>query len=460
MLKSYNIRLLIFLGIISLLAIFMLQMFWMKKTLAIQETNIEIQNKEDSLNLEQFSQQVRVALRKVLDEISTQKADSSDLYGAVRQLRGNHFVVDINEELYPYYLETLLKREFYDQGLQDDFQYGIYDCFSDSIVYGNLIRYNKSINGAKGEKIVVGGYTEVDSAAQGKLPKLSWKKDGHYFTVFFPSIESTKIITEDELFSPIIYILIIVLIVTLFFWFSISLLLKQRKLSEVKNDFINNMTHELKTPIATIGLSSEMLMKTERSTDPDSIQRYAGIIYKENKRLENQVERVLNLAKMDKDDLRLKRNTLFIHDLIHDVKENFDFNQAGKGGKIHLILAAADDQIKADEVHVTNVLFNLIDNAIKYCEIEPSIEVSTLNEKKGITITVKDNGIGIKKEDLNNIFDKFFRVHTGNRHDVKGFGLGLFYVKTIIEAHKGKVIVQSALGEGTAFSVYLPKYSN
>ena len=219
------------------------------------------------------------------------------------------------------------------------------------------------------------------------------------------------------------------------------------------------MTHELKTPIATIGLSSEMLMKGQRSADPDSIQRYAGIIYKENKRLENQVERVLNLAQMDKNKLNLKCSSMFIHDLIQEVKENFEFNQADKGGKISLRLEATDDQIKADEVHVTNILFNLIDNAIKYCEKEPNIEVSTRNEKKGIVISIKDNGIGIQKDDLNNIFEKFFRVHTGNRHDVKGFGLGLFYVKTIIEAHKGRVTVQSIPNEGTTFSVYLPKLS-
>ena len=171
-----------------------------KKTIAIQETNVEIQNKQDSLNLQQFTLRVRVALRDVLKEISVEKADSSDLFGAVRQLSTNHFVVDINEELYPYYLETLLKREFYNRGLEENFQYGIYDCFSDSIVYTNAIVYNKSL-----DPTVKSGYIEMDSTSQGKLPKLKWKNDGHYFTVFF-QILSTKKLKQRTTFLVLLFI--------------------------------------------------------------------------------------------------------------------------------------------------------------------------------------------------------------------------------------------------------------
>ncbi len=452
MLNRNNLRWLILLGVLSLTAIFVLQMVWLRKTIDIQETNVEIQNKEDSLNLEQFTLQVRVALRDVLEEIAVVKADSSDLFGAVRQLSTNHFVVDINEELYPYYLETLLKREFYNRGLQEDFQYGIYDCFSDSIVYSNAILYTKSTDPA-----IQGGYVESDSLTEGMLPKLAWKKDGHYFTVFFPNIVNQKIESTDDLFSPVIYIGVIVCIVLVFFWFSLSIIIRQRKISEVKNDFINNMTHELKTPIATIGLSSEMLMRAKDSTALDHIQRYAGIIYKENKRLENQVERVLNLAKLEKEELVLKKKSIFVHDLLKDVKDNFDFNQAEKGGTIHLHLNAEDDQLRADEVHLTNVLFNLIDNAIKYCETTPEIHITTSNKKNILVLEFKDNGIGIKKEDWSNVFEKFFRVHTGNRHDVKGFGLGLFYVKTIVEAHDAKIGLESAPNEGSCFTLFWPK---
>lgn len=446
MLKKGSISFFILLGVGSLLIILSLQLVWMKKTVDIQQTNIEIQNKEDSLNLIEFSEMVHTALRDVLEQISTHRSDSSDLYNAVRQIRTNRFVVDINEELQPFYLETLLKRAFYEKNVRQDFQYGIYDCFSDSIVYGNLIHIDEEADG---------GY-RIDANSNLNESIVNWKKDGHYFTVFFPNVEAQKINAFGTLFTPWIYVLLIVALVLIFFWYSLVLILRQKKLSEIKNDFINNMTHELKTPISTISLSSEMLLKDGVQNDAEKLQRYASIIYKENKRLENQVERVLKVAKLDKSEVVLSKTILDVHDLLGEVRDHFKFNQEDKGGKIIMELNAERDRIQADEVHVSNVVYNLIDNAIKYSEEVPEIHVRTYNSKDGICIDIQDNGIGIKKEDLNNIFDKFFRVHTGNRHDVKGFGLGLYYVKTIIEAHKGKVLVKSQVGKGTTFTICLP----
>lgn len=434
-------------GIFSLFAIVALQLIWLNKTVELQKNSIVIQNREDSLNLVQFSEKAHRALRDVLADVSKLKADSSALYESIRQKKTNYFVVDINEELHPFYLENLLKEKFYIQNLNQDFQYGIYDCFSDSIVYGNLIHYHNNVSNNEG----VGN--KYIQPAEG----LNWKKDGHYFTVFFPNIINKAQLTEANFFAPWIYILLIVLIVFLFFGFSISIILRQKKLSEVKNDFINNMTHELKTPIATIGLSSETLLKGDFSKDPEKIKRYANIIHKENKRLENQVERVLNVAKLDKELVVLKKSTIEIHELLNEVKDNFEFNQSEKGGTIHLELAALDDSIRADEVHISNVLYNLIDNAIKYSSDIPTIKIRTKNENKFLKIEIEDNGIGLRREDIPHIFEKFFRVHTGNRHDVKGFGLGLFYVKLIIEAHKGKVEVKSTLEKGTTFTLLLPK---
>ncbi|MCT4561332.1 MAG: HAMP domain-containing histidine kinase [Crocinitomicaceae bacterium] len=446
MLKKGSISFFILLGVGSLLIILSLQLVWMKKTVDIQQTNIEIQNKEDSLNLVEFSEIVHSALRDVLEQISTHRSDSSDMYNAVRQIRTNRFVVDINEELQPYYLETLLKRAFYEKNVRQDFQYGIYDCFSDSIVYGNLIHVDEQADG---------GY-RIDANSNLNESIVNWKKDGHYFTVFFPNVEAQKINPNATLFTPWVYVLLIVALVLIFFWYSLVLILRQKKLSEIKNDFINNMTHELKTPISTISLSSEMLLKDGVQNDAEKLQRYASIIYKENKRLENQVERVLKVAKLDKSEVVLTKTNLEVHALLEEVKDHFQFNQEDKGGSIVMELKADRDNISADEVHVSNVIYNLIDNAIKYSLEKPEIQVTTYNSKEGICIEVKDNGIGIKKEDLNNIFDKFFRVHTGNRHDVKGFGLGLYYVKTIIEAHNGKVLVKSQVGKGTTFTVCLP----
>lgn len=442
-----TINAVVFLGIFSLASILFVQYYWIKKTIDAQVNDVALQEKEDSLNLKQFSEQAHIALRNVLQEISTQKSDSSDLYGAVKQVRTNYFSVDINEELHPFYLETLLKREFYAQNIHQNFQYGIYDCFTDSIVFGNLIKFTKDSL-----------YAPVSDTLKGITSnKLTWKKDGHYFTVFFPDVVNKSIDPISELGSPWIFMLVIVSVVLFFFAFAINVIVKQKRLSEIKTDFINNMTHELKTPISTISLSSDMLMRGDFSNDPEKLQRYASIIYKENKRLESQVERVLNVAKMDKDTLKLKRESFDMHELIEEAKDNFEFNQAETGGNIVLELEASQFILNVDPVHISNVVFNLLDNAIKYCEKAPEIHVRTKNERTFFILEISDNGIGIKRENIRLIFDKFYRVPTGNLHNVKGFGLGLYYVKMIIEQHGGTIHVKSQPGKGSVFTISLPQ---
>ena len=441
-----NINIVIVLGVFSLASILFTQIIWIRKTIAIQNTNIEIHEKKDSLQLIQFSEEAHIALRNVLEHITNQREDSSDLYGAVKQLSTNYFSVDVNEELHPYYLENLLKRELYNENIREDFQYGIYDCFSDSIVFGNLIRFTKDSLYAPASDTMFGITSE----------KLKWKKDGHYFTVFFPNVVSRPINpTTVDIYSPWIFVVIIVVIILLFFGYTLIIIMKQKRLSEVKNDFINNMTHELKTPISTIGLSSEMILRNDFTNDPDRLKRYAEIIYKENKRLENQVERVLNVAKLDKEKLVLKKSMIHLHEIIEEAKDTFEGNQI-EDGTIQLDLNAEIDEIEADEVHITNVIFNLIDNAIKYSNKEIVIKIRTYMIKKQIFIEVEDHGLGIKKDNQRIIFDKFYRVPTGNIHNVKGFGLGLYYVKLIIEEHEGSIEVKSTLGKGTTFTICLP----
>jgi two-component system phosphate regulon sensor histidine kinase PhoR len=244
-------------------------------------------------------------------------------------------------------------------------------------------------------------------------------------------------------------------IILFFFGYTLTIILKQKRLSEVKNDFINNMTHELKTPISTIGLSSEMLIRNDFTQDPDRLKRYAEIIHKENKRLENQVERVLNVAKLDKEKLVLKKTQVNIHEIIEEAKDIFEFNQVEEN-TIQLELLAEDFTVNADQVHITNVIYNLIDNAIKYSDKDLSIKIKTYNHKKLFFIEVEDHGLGIKKDDQRMIFDKFYRVPTGNIHNVKGFGLGLYYVKLIIEEHGGSIHVKSIYGKGTTFTLNIP----
>ncbi len=444
--KRKTISTVIILGVISLISILIVQYFWIQTSIATQEKTVEIQEKEDSLNMKQFSELVHISLRNVLQEISTQTSDSSDLYGAVKQVRSNYFSVDINEELHPYYLETLLKREFYNQNIHQDFQYGIYDCFTDSIVFGNLIKFSKDSL-----------YAPISDSAKGiTSPKLQWKKDGHYFTVFFPNLSSKSLEAYELSRSPWIFMFSIIFFVLIFFTFSINVIFRQKRLSDIKTDFINNMTHELKTPIATISLSSDVLMKGDFTNDPEKLKRYAGIIYKENKRLEHQVEQVLNVAKMDKETIQLKKSDVNIHEIISEIEENFEFNQFANGGKLKVNMDAEKFNVNGDSVHLTNVFYNLIDNACKYSENSPEITVNTYNEKKKFIITISDKGIGIKRENLAMIFDKFYRVPTGNLHNVKGFGLGLFYVKLIVEQHEGKIFVKSNFGKGTVFQISIP----
>jgi two-component system phosphate regulon sensor histidine kinase PhoR len=443
--KRFRINAVIILGVLSLSSILLVQLLWVRKTIEIQSTSTAIQQKSDSLNLKEFSEQTNLALRNVLNVISNAIEDSSEHYGAIKQLNVNQFKVDIIQELDPYYLETLLKKALYNQNIHEDFTFGIYDCFTNQLTFSKLYKFTDDSLYTLVNNNIIG----LDSA------RLELKNDGHYFTVFFPNVQN-KLPQSTVFLSPWVYISTIVFLVLIFFGFSLATIIKQKRLSEVITDFINNMTHELKTPIATISLSSEMIMRLDIKHDIEQAKKYAGIIYKENKRLETQVERVLNISTLDKENTSLNKITLDFHELLDEVKDTFDFNQLANGGKILIENNASIFTIQADSIHITNVVYNLLDNAVKYCTTKPFISITTKNERNYLVIEIKDNGIGIRKEDLKMIFDKFYRVSTGNIHDIKGFGLGLFYVKLIINEHNGSIDVKSKLGEGSTFTIKLP----
>jgi two-component system phosphate regulon sensor histidine kinase PhoR len=443
--KRFRINAVIILGVLSLSSILLVQLLWVRKTIEIQSTSTAIQQKSDSLNLKEFSEQTNLALRNVLNVISNAIEDSSEHYGAIKQLNVNQFKVDIIQELDPYYLETLLKKALYNQNIHEDFTFGIYDCFTNQLTFSKLYKFNDDSLYTLVNNNIIG----LDSA------RLKLKNDGHYFTVFFPNVQN-KLPQNTVFLSPWIYISTIVFLVLIFFGFSLATIIKQKRLSEVITDFINNMTHELKTPIATISLSSEMIMRLETDDDLEKAKKYAGIIFKENKRLETQVERVLNISTLDTENTTLNKKSLDFHELLVEVKDTFDFNQLANGGKILIENNASVFTIQADPIHITNVVYNLLDNAVKYCITKPFISITTKNERNYLVIEIKDNGIGIRKEDLKMIFDKFYRVSTGNIHDIKGFGLGLFYVKLIINEHNGSIDVKSKIGEGSTFIIKLP----
>lgn len=240
------------------------------------------------------------------------------------------------------------------------------------------------------------------------------------------------------------------------FIYTIQVIFTQKKLSKIKSDFINNMTHEFKTPIATISLASDSITNPMVSGNPSKVQRFANIIKQENKRMNNQVEKVLQMALLDKNDFQLKITQVDAHEVIRQAVNNINLRAERKGGKAEAILKASNSFVEADLTHFSNVVNNLLDNAYKYSNDNPEITITTENKSNGINIRIKDNGIGMSKDDLKHIFDKFFRVHTGNLHDVKGFGLGLSYVKAIMNAHKGQISVKSDLGKGSEFTLFFP----
>lgn len=419
--KSSTIRLIVVLATLCIVGITITQVYWVKRAFDLKEA--------------EFERQVNTALINVAQQIFSLNNTPSPANNPVKQLSTNYFVVMVNGEIDATLLEFLLRTEFEKRNIKADFEYGIYDCTHEKMVYGNYVSLRDVNNKTEPGK---------------KLP--NWTNQGYYFGVQFPNREA-QILNQMGIWS---FSSIVLLLVIVFFAYTLFVILKQKRLSEIQKDFINNMTHEFKTPIATIAVSAEVLKNPEIIKQPERLLNYTTIIENENKRLKKHVERVLQMARLDKEDIGLKKENINLHEIIHEVVTGMDISLQEKQGKAETILEASQPVIAADRHHVTNVIYNLLDNAIKYCKENPSIVIRTKQDAKGITLEVRDNGIGIHEVHQKRIFQKFFRVPTGNVHDVKGFGLGLNYVKQIVEAHRGRITLESVVGNGCTFRVYLP----
>jgi two-component system phosphate regulon sensor histidine kinase PhoR len=421
--KRRTLRLIILFASLLLGALIVIQVIWVQRAYKLQET--------------QVTYDIAKSLVEVSRQIQEHAGDSTFLLDPIRQIDDNTFIVKTNETLDPFYAEQVLTHEFKNQEINLDFEYNLYNCFNDSVIYTKAVYINEGIAQEKEKPSV----------------EVNWKSDdGHYFSVYFPN--KSDIVLGRLTFWYYSSFLLVVMI--LFFAYTISIIFKQKRLSEVKTDFINNMTHELKTPISTIALSSDVLLRPDIIEKPEKLKNYATIINRENQRLQRQVEKVLEIASLEKDKVELSLTTIDLHAMINEVVQTFEPSINDKNGHFITKLLATNCTVEGDVTHLNNVLVNLIDNAIKYCEVAPIIEISSQNIDNKIVIEITDNGIGISNEMVKLIFDKFYRVPTGNIHNVKGFGLGLYYVKTMVQEHSGKISAVSNPNKGSNFTLTLP----
>lgn len=401
-----------------MMGLLILQGFWLKQAFDVEER--------------QFNHSIQVAMKNIADSIAEEDKRLEGTKPKIRQLSSNFFMAELNTSLPPEMLDSLIKKALAIREIRAEYELGIYNAEDDTLVYGEYIPATIQ--------------WQIDHAND----PISAVGQRSNFAIYFPN-KFSLIAGEIKIW---IFSTIVLLLMLAFFIYAMLTLLKERRLSEIKEDFINNLTHEFKTPIANIELASETLKLSK--TNSEKRDKYLNIIRDENKRLKAQVERILQLGAIDKNELRLDLTKINMHDMIAQLAESISMRIKEKTGKLSLSLNASDHSVLADEFHLTNTVYNVLDNAAKYSTAVPDISVSTRNERQGLLISIRDAGIGIKDEFQKHVFEKFFRVPTGDVHNVKGFGLGLSYVKMIVEAHDGQVSLQSQPGQGSQFDIYLP----
>lgn len=362
------------------------------------------------------------------------------------------FASDLLESINKNNLDRYIKEELADQDIDLKYDYGVYSNKQEGFVIRNGKFAVQVAEDASSEISEDKGI--IDSPYKVQLFNDEEGSPGH-LKIYFPGKRSWLL---SKVFPMLLSSLLFTGLTLLCFAYTIFIIFRQKKVSSMKTDFINNMTHEFKTPIATISLATDSITNSTVISSEEKIKRFAKIIKQENKRMLNQVEKVLQMARIDKRDFDLKLTQVNVNDVVTQAAENSRLKVVKRDGTLNAALNAEQPHIQADLNHISNIVHNLLDNAEKYSNEKPEVHISTQNDNKGVHIKVRDNGIGISKDALKHIFDKFYRVHTGNRHDVKGFGLGLSYVKALVSAHKGTIKVQSEPGKGSTFTVFLPFY--
>ena len=380
----------------------------------------------------EFNQRVNIALLNVARDMEAFSKSSLPGDELITRVASNYYVVNINGYIKPSNLEFYLKKRLEAIALNEDFEYGIYDCHSNKMFYGDYVT-----QGPNAEK-------------PDARPELAtYDEFTYYFGVRFPN-RATHLLSSMGL--TLVFTLLL-LIAAAFFVYALFVILQQKRLSEQQKDFINNMTHEFKTPISTVKISTDVLLNSPAIIADERLSRYCRIIGEQNMRLNHQVEKVLQLAKIEQQNLTLQKEIILINELVEELIPSLELKINERKGTFHLDLADNLPPIDADRLHLTNILHNLLDNAIKYSRKQPDVTIKTCLKNGKILLSIADKGIGIPKEHLKRVFEKFYRVPTGNIHNVKGFGLGLFYIKNISDAHGWRVSADSKEGQSTCISI-------
>ena len=407
---------------ISIIAVVAMQAYWVKQTLDVKE--------------KEFHQTASIALMNVAQAMATYNRGTLPVTEILKQISSNYYVVNLNDVIDANVLEHYLQREFNKLALNTDFEYGIYDCNSDKMLYGNYCEFNET--------------SKTIAKPSSDLP--AYDKFIYYFGVKFPDKNFMMLseLKNSIIFSFITLIAILCLIYVLF------ALLKQQRLSNMQKDFINNMTHEFKTPISSINIASDAFLKDKEVQQNLRLLKYATIIKSQNAKLNNHVEKILNIAKLDKDHLVLDNAQLDLNEIIQDEVSNLKLRFSDKD-QISINITTNNTLVLGDELHISNCIKNILDNAYKYKKQHAEIQLTLDESNNNIVLTIHDKGIGINSEHLSKIRDKFYRVPKGNLHNVKGFGLGLFYVDKMIKRHGWKMDIDSKEGKFTEIKIKIPK---
>ncbi|MDZ7742506.1 MAG: HAMP domain-containing sensor histidine kinase [Bacteroidota bacterium] len=454
---------------VALIGLMVIQVYWIRNAVTVKEANFvrtvneALSGVVEKLDKMEMSYQLNRRMNRKTDASVLQKIDSlnqtlaEDFSNIKTENDYRSFlnksmmaqdvlqeILDMNKprpvesRLDEHLLDSIIGIELHQKGINTDFEFAVYRPRFNSMMMQKTGKYPN-------ELLKKGFATTL--YPNDLLP------DPHYLMIYFPNERGFLI---SQLWALLLISVILILMIIFSFVISINTIFRQKKLSVMKNDFINNMTHEFKTPISTISLACEALSDKDIQKSDDIYNYYINVISQENKRLGNMAEKVLQSAALDQRSLSLKKEWINIHEIIEDVISKIDIQIKSRKGQIIQDFHADTSVLYADRMHITNMIFNLLDNANKYTTGVPEIKISTYNLNSSIEIDVEDNGIGISKTDQEKIFDKLYRVPTGNIHNFKGFGLGLSYVKAIVDMHGGKIDLESEPKQGSVFKVILP----